>query len=143
MKTRTIIYLFIAAVLTACSGYELDRPGVENSYLIGHRVNFNASMADMFVTRATYRHDGSFNEGDQMRIFRQYALNSTFDAGAEAFRTYYLKMDYAAGTQVSLNSDWLPMPGKLKSDDPGSTPQVQTAADSLTWENGKTVRFRA
>ena len=143
MKTRTIIYLFIAAVLTACSGYELDRPGGENSYLIGHRVNFNASMADMFVTRATYRHDGSFNEGDQMRIFRQYALNSTFDAGAEAFRTYYLKMDYAAGTQVSLNSDWLPMPGKLKSDDPGSVPQVQTAADSLTWENGKTVRFRA
>ena len=71
MKTRTIIYLFIAAVLTACSGYELDRPGGDSSYLIGQRVNFNASMADLFTTRATYRHDGSFNEGDQMRIVRQ------------------------------------------------------------------------
>ena len=143
MKIRNIIYLVLAAVLTACADYESKLSCDGEPALIGHKVNFNASMADLFLTRTTYHHDGSFNEGDQMRIFRQYALNGSFDASAESFRTYYLKMDYAAGTQVSLNSDWIPMPGKLKSDAPGSEPAVQTAADSLTWENGKTVRFRA
>ena len=77
-----------------------------------------------------------------MRIFRQYATETSFDATTEAFRTYYMKMDYATGTSVSLNSDWIPMAGKLKSDMPGIT-ATQTSADSLTWENGKTVRFRA
>ena len=143
MKIRNIIYLVLAAVLTACADYESKLSCDGEPALIGHKVNFNASMADLFLTRATYHHDGSFNEGDQMRIFRQYALNGSFDATTESFRTYYLKMDYAAGTQVSLNSDWIPMPGKLKLDAPGSEPAVQTAADSLTWENGKTVRFRA
>ena len=146
MKIRNIILLFAAVVTTSCTAYENAPFENEGALLIGHRVNFNASMSDAFITRATYHHDGSFNEGDQMRIFRQYAIGTSgtaFDSDAEAFRTYYLKMDYAAGTSISLNSDWIPMAGKLKSDDPGSTPQIQTAADSLTWENGKTVRFRA
>lgn len=146
MKIKNIIYLLAAVMIASCTVYE-DAPfRADGSLLIGQRVNFNASMADAFVTRATYHHDGSFNEGDQMRIFRQYAIGTTgtaFDADDEAFRTYYLKMDYAAGTSVSLNQDWVPMAGKLKSDDPGSAPAIQNAADSLTWENGKTVRFRA
>ena len=148
MKIRQILYFFAAVALTACTAEDDDiRLSYDQQQLIGRAVRFDASMAQPFVTRTTYHHDGSFNEGDQMRIFRQYAVENSngtlFDASTEAFRTYYLKMNYAAGTSVSLDSDWNPMVGKLKSDDPKSTPTPQTAADSLTWENGKTVRFRA
>ena len=147
MKIKSTLYLFAAALLTACSADDADwRLTPEQQSLMGQGVSFSASMAEPFRTRSTYRHDGSFNEGDQMRIFRQYAVegsnNTQFDANKEAFRTYYLKVNYAAGTSVSLDNDWLPMAGKLKSDAPGKT-DVQTAGDSLTWENGKIVRFRA
>ena len=148
MKIRNTIYLIAAAVFAACTaddfGWQLT-PQQEG--LIGQGVSFSATMADPFVTRTTYHPDGSFNEGDQMRIFRQYATDesgTTFNAATEIFRTYYYKMNYAAGT-ISLNNDWLPAYedlGKLKSDAPGST-STQTSADSLTWENGRTVRFRA
>lgn len=147
MKFRDIIYLFCAVAFTACSNYESGLPDDERPYdLIGRRVSFEASLAQKFQTRVTMHHDGSFNEGDQMRIFRQYSTGSggsVFDESTEAFRTYYLKMDYAAGTTVSLHSDWFPKDGKLKSDDPGLEPTVQTEADSLVWENGRTVRFCA
>ena len=142
MKIRHIIYLFTIGLLAACTADDEASLNEQQQALLGQGVRFEASIAEPFVTRATYHHDGSFNEGDQMRIFRQYANGTSFDATTEAYRTYYLKMDYATGTSVSLNSDWIPMAGKLKSDVPGTT-ATQTAADSLTWENGKTVRFRA
>ena len=147
MKIKSTLYLFAAALLTACSADDADwRLTPEQQSLMGQGVSFSASMAEPFRTRSTYRHDGSFNEGDQMRIFRQYAVegsnNTQFDANNEAFRTYYLKVNYAAGTSVSLDNDWLPMADKLKSDLPGET-KKQDAGDSLTWENGQTVRFRA
>lgn len=146
MKIRNTIYCFLAMAMTACTADEADwQLTHDQQSLIGQGVDFSATFASPFTTRTTYHHDGSFNEGDQMRIFRQYATDATgtaFDATTEAFRTYYLEMDYATGTSVSLNSDWRPMAGKLKSDVPGVT-ATQTSADSLTWENGKTVRFRA
>ena len=151
MMMKHILYYFIAAMaLTACSAdddADADADwhlSPEQQTLMGQAVRFDASMAEPFRTRATYRHDGSFNEGDQMRIFRQYAAEdgSTFLTDGEIFRTYYHKVNYAAGTSVSLDDDWLPMAGKQKSDAPGKT-DVQTAGDSLTWENGRIVRFRA
>ena len=148
MKIRNTIYVITAAIMAACTADDIDwQLTPEQQDLIGQGVNFSATMTDKFVTRTTYHHDGSFNEGDQMRIFRQYATDesgTTFNAATEIFRTYYYKMNYAAGT-ISLNNDWLPAYedlGKLKSDAPGST-STQTSADSLTWENGRTVRFRA
>ncbi len=146
MKFRNVIYLFGALALLSCTNDDFRLQGEEQTSLTGRRVRFSASVADQFMTRATQHHDGSFNEGDQMRIFRQYAIGSggsVFDGESESFRTYYFKMDYATGTTVSLHSDWFPMDGKLKSDDPLSAPTVQTEADSLVWENGRTVRFRA
>ena len=145
MKIRNTIYLLVMLSLAACNADDDIRLTPEQQSLMGQRVDFSTSMADQFVTRTTYQHNGSFNEGDQMRIFRQYATDDTgtaFNADKEIFRTYYLKMDYATGTSVSLNSDWRPMVDKLKSDTIGKTAR-QAAADSLTWENGKTVRFRA
>ena len=151
MKIRNYIYLIVAMLLAACSADDDWHITDEQQSLIGKGVNFSTSMADLFVTRATTNnHDGSFNDGDQMRIFRQYAVDgdntgTVFNAEGEIFRTYYLKMDYAAGTSVSINSDWVPKTGKLKSDDRKSAPEEQQGdpSDSLTWENGKTVRFRA
>ena len=80
--------------------------------LIGRGVNFNTSVADNFMTRATYRHDGSFNEEDIMTIYRQYSHDGgkTFDA-ATAYRVYWLKTKYATGTSISLETNWLPKPG--------------------------------
>ena len=147
MKIRHIIQAIAALALVGCTADDAQwQLAPEQQELIGQGVNFSATMAQPFITRSvTYHHDGSFNEGDQMRIFRQYANDNdvtTFDAAGEIFRTYYLKMDYATGTSLSLGSDWLPKAGKLKSDKIGET-AMQTAADSLTWENGRTVRFRA
>ena len=148
MKIKNTIYLIAVMALAACSADEFDMQlSPEQKALIGQGVSFSASMADRFVTRTTYHHDGSFNEGDQMRIFRQYANTdgTTFDEDNEIFRTYYYKMNYAAGTSVSLNNDWLPAPeslGKKLKTDEGKI-ETQTSADSLTWENGRTVRFRA
>ena len=137
--------------LAGCSADDDWHLTDEQQSLIGQGVSFSTSMADPFITRATTNnHDGSFNDGDQMRIFRQYAkegdnTGTVFDADGEIFRTYYLKMDYAAGTSVSINSDWVPKKGKLKSDDKTAAPTEQKGepSDSMTWENGKTVRFRA
>ena len=147
MNIKRIIYLVAGVALMACSADdELWQLAPEQQELIGQGVNFSATIASPFVTRTTYNADGSFNEGDELRIFRQYATDNDitkFDADGEIFRTYYRKVNYAAGNSLSLGSDWLPKAGRLKSDAPGSTPIVQTAADSLTWENGRTVRFRA
>ena len=144
MKLKHIIYLFLALAMTACTADDDVLLKDEQQSLMGRAVNFSATMADPFVTRTTYHHDGSFNEGDQMRIFRQYAEkgSSTTFEDTTIFRTYYLKMDYAAGTSVSLNDDWVPMAGKLKSDSKGNLSN-QDSGDSLTWENGRVVRFRA
>ena len=150
MKIRNTIYLIAAAVFAACTaddfGWQLT-PQQEG--LIGQGVSFSATMADPFVTRTTYHPDGSFNEGDQMRIFRQYANTDgiTFDEAGEIFRTYYYKLNYATGTALSLNNDWLPAYDKLNTlkYDVGENKglSLQTSADSLTWEDGRIVRFRA
>ena len=116
--------------------------------LIGQGVNFSTSMADQFTTRTTYRHDGSFNEEDLMTIYRQYSYDggNTFVSDS-AYRVYELKTKYATGTTFALETDWLPKVGETGYDpasgtDPART-IVQKEADSLTWENGKTVRFRS
>lgn len=148
MNIKHIKYLFAAIALTACTADDADwQLSAEQQQLIGQGVNFSATMADQFVTRTTYNPDGSFNEGDQMRIFRQYANpdGTTFDEANEIFRTYYYKMNYATGTNFSINNDWMPgyqELGKQKYN-VGTGFSTQTSGDSLTWENGKIVRFRA
>lgn len=100
-------------------------------------------MATPFTTRTSYLHDGSFNEGDIMTIYRQYSDDGiTFDASTETYRVYYLYAKNLTGTSVSLDTDWKPKAGANGSDAPNTTFE-QKASDSLTWESGKTVRFRA
>jgi len=148
MKIRYSIFIVIPLLLAACTKEVTElRPDQES--LIGRRVNFSASVADPFATRSTYRHNGAFNEGDIMTIYRQYSHDNgrNFDAGTEAWRVYELKTKYATGTSLALETDWLPKKGEIGYNPAhDSTPGeyiTQTEADSLTWDNGKTVRFRA
>ena len=122
MKNVNAILLLIVALLAACTADESNYHVMltpDQQQLIGQRVDFSATMSRPFTTRTTYHSDGSFNEGDQLRIFRQYAIDAsgtTFDVMHEIFRTYHLKADNAPGTSVYFNSDWVPLKGKLKSD---------------------------
>lgn len=152
MKRFYILYIIMCAFFWAsCS--EDDFIGTnsltpEQKSLLGKAVNFNPSMAEEFSeTRASYNHDGKFNEGDIMQIFRQYwdsEQNKWEDN--QAFRTYSYDVTYATGTSINLRQDWKVSVGRMKSDNWNGTTGTltpQDKSDSLTWENGTTVRFRA
>lgn len=121
----------------------------EQQNLLGKGVNFNASIADPFYTRASWADlEGRFSVGEQMVIYRQYWTGSAF--GEEAYRQYSLVQKYAAGTGsiVSLGDpNWLPLAnragGNWDTDEKKTVTFSQTDADSLTWDNDRTVRFRA
>lgn len=160
MKRYYLLYIMFALLMTGCS--EDDFLGnnsltAEQRALIGRAVNFNPSMAEAFVqTRYTQRHDGTFNEGDLMQIYRQYwdAENSKWE-DSQAFRTYVYNVTYATGTSINLSTDWKVAykPGtsnvdRMKCDnwnpvEKTGTQDKQDKSDSITWENGATVRFRA
>ena len=143
-------YYFIAtllAALAACSDDVQLTPEMsrEQRQLLGRAVNFNTSIAEAFESRASYNHDGQFNQGDWMKIFRQYSHDGglTFDPATTSYRIYYYIPKYAGGTQIVLPNGWQwhVLPGKTGSNN--GVLFTQTAADSLSWENGNSVRFFA
>lgn len=159
-KQYYILYIIMCALLvTGCSEEDFfgqDSLTKEQRALIGRAVNFNPSMAETFQTRYTQYHDGRFNEGDLMQIYRQYWDGSKGEWEAtQAFRTYVYDVTYATGTSINLSTDWKVAykPGtssvdRMKCDDwdpieKTGTLVVQDKSDSITWENGTTVRFRA
>lgn len=150
-KTKYIIYVLLAVFSASCADDELLMPEMtpEQEALIGRAVNFNVSIADEFQTRATSYtsyDDGKFNQNDRMRIFRNYLGTDGQWESEDVYRTYYLKHNFAGGT-ISLGVDWVPEIGRKGYDDKDNDGTyetfTQTAADSLTWDNGKTLRFRA
>ncbi len=145
MKIRHYIYIALAVLLTGCTEDETYLTPNQGE-LMGRGVNFSTSIAEPFTTRTSYHHDGSFNERDIMTIYRQYSHDAgiTFDTSSEreTYRVYYYDTKYATGTSIALETDWKPKPGE-KGMTNGVVLYPQTEADSLTWENGKTVRFRA
>lgn len=140
---------------------------MEQRSLIGKAVNFNASIADAFTTRTTYEHNGVFNDDDIMVIYRQYYNTDTksFDWSTEDFHTYYFRRKYASGsTNISLGREWqiafsnlnssgnptdsylYRLRGKYSSAGDGKRTldkAYQFEKDSIVWENGKTLRYRA
>ena len=156
MKRITdIILISVLLLLAACSDEQTAERmlSAAQAELIGRGVDFDASHADEFVTRTTYRHNGSFNEGDIMYIYRQYSENAgiSFDRITQSYRVYILRTPYIEGTSFALDDDeWVPLKGAwgynpVTGDYPvGKRGKFQQEeGDSLTWENGKTVRFRA
>lgn len=155
------------ALFTSCTddGFN-DNMTMEQRSLIGKAVNFNASIADVFTTRVTYEHNGVFNDDDIMYIYRQYYddENKTFDWATEDFHAYYFRRKYASGSSnISLGRDWVVAYSDKNSNgtykdnylvrykgkytpNGGSrtlTKDIQKESDSITWENGKTLRYRA
>lgn len=123
----------------------------EQEALIGRAINFNASYAAEFYTRVSTYTDitnGNFNQNDRMRIYRNYydSDNGRWSAD-EAYRTYKYVYVSDATSGIDLGKDWQPEEGRQGYDDWNGdgtyTTKTQTKNDSLTWENGKTIRFRA
>lgn len=151
---KKILYIIAAlSLVTACTADDdwLKNATEEQKSLLGRAINFDASVADAFTSRATYNGDGSFNEGDVMTIYRQFSNDggATFDTVHEAYRVYYYKAHRAANTNILLKTEWAIMTGQFGSD--GTADDVPTdrklfaqqESDTLTWEDGRTVRFRA
>ena len=151
---KKILYIIAAlSLVTACTADDdwLKNATEEQKSLLGRAINFDASVADAFTSRATYNGDGSFNEGDVMTIYRQFYNDkgATFDTEHEAYRVYYYKAHRAANTNILLKTEWAIMTGQYGSDGTADDvpadrkPFVQQESDTLTWEDGRTVRFRA
>lgn len=164
----TLLTLAVSLVLiTSCTDDDGAYLTPEQESLLGKAVNFNASIADPFASRTSYDHSGVFNDEDLMFIYRQYYNDQTkvFEWSSEDFHTYYFRRKYASGsTNISLGRDWQVAFSDKKSDgttwvdsylarymgkySPSGdnrtlTKTIQTEADSITWENGKTLRYRA
>ena len=151
---KKILYIIAAlSLVTACTADDdwLKNATEEQKSLLGRAINFDASVADAFTSRATYNGDGSFNEGDVMTIYRQFYNDggATFDTEHEAYRVYYYKAHRAANTNILLKTEWAIMTGQYGSDGTADdvpadrNPFVQQESDTLIWEDGRTVRFRA
>lgn len=126
--------------------------------LLGRAVNFDLSISDPFITRASYNDDGSFNDNDRITIFREY-----WDETAQQFisgKSYrvYSKSEWWAKwfninkwepipDQIGKEVDWIGSGHTFINDtDPTKSDYatfVQTETDSMTWDNKTTVRFRA
>lgn len=146
---KKILYIIAAlSLVTACTANDdwLKNATEEQKSLLGRAINFDASVADAFTSRATYNGDGSFNEGDVMTIYRQFYNDkgATFDTVHEAYRVYYYKAHRAANTNILLKTEWAIMTGQYGSDGTADRKLfLQQESDTLTWEDGRTVRFRA
>ena len=118
---KKILYIIAAlSLVTACTADDdwLKNATEEQKSLLGRAINFDASVADAFTSRATYNGDGSFNEGDVMTIYRQFYNDkgATFDTEHEAYRVYYYKAHRAANTNILLKTEWAIMTGQYGSD---------------------------
>lgn len=149
MMKRLTTYLFFLAILAisiSCSDDDFDTLSPKQQTLLGTAVNFDASIVEPFATRATYDKTGGFNEEDLMVISRQYSNDGgqTFDTNNEDYRVYSYKAKALSG--VTLNRSWKVKVGKQGYNSPGGSPEglfTQQEKDTLTWDNGETVRFRA
>lgn len=140
--------------------------------LIGTAVNFQP-YTDGFSTRANgnWLHNGEFNTGDLMYIYRQFWINNqwTYDTPPGTLYKYIDK--YNGVTGIFDRSSWKPFENKwfCFTDEKYTNPDTSqgtsgtnkqwsgtswennhnsyakklSANDSIIWESGKTVRFRA
>ena len=143
-------WIWLLVVAVACQQEDIAEPplSVDQQSLIGRAINFDASYAQPFATKTTYDNTGVFNEGDRMRIYRQYYKPEQhgFDEQTEAFRTYSYVSRVATGTSIVLGKSWKVEVGKQGSngrENGVAVTFIQAEKDSLTWESGQTVRFRA
>lgn len=123
--------------------------------LIGRAVNFDTSESEVYQTKADYYSTGGgFNEGDFLTVYRQYWVEPTSTTpghfGELSYRVYYRHHEYAPGTNTRVGEPtWKPRVGKKGYNEefdalhPTEHIFTQAESDSLTWDNGRTVRYRA
>ncbi len=143
--TRYVLLLMAVALgWTSCSDDDALKLSADQQALLGRAVNFSASIADDFLTRTSYNASGAFNENDLMVIYRQYSTDNgkTFDEDTQGYRIYSYQPQTVGNTGIAINTEWKVKPGKTGYE-PSRGTFTQTAADSLTWDNSQTVRFRA
>lgn len=144
-KTTRWLLLAVLALFVGCQDAD-DYTGnltPEQRALLGTAVNFSTSIAEPFTTRTSYNASGAFNENDLITIYRQYAKSDgSFDEANEGYRVYSYQPKTVSGMSVALNTEWKVTPGKMGYETSRGLFK-QTEADSLTWDEGTTVRFRA
>lgn len=148
------LVLFCTILASSCQDeYDYWNLSSDQRALIGTAVNFNTSMATDYSSRTSWNHSGVFNDGDEMTIYRQY-WNSNQNNWLElAYRLYSYDVKVATGTDITLGRNWKVKPSTSTVNKYGADwdetnnklgdPFPQQEKDSLTWENGRTVRFRA
>lgn len=146
--------LLLTVLMSSCSEDDLLESRTlspEQEALIGRAINFNVSYAESFTSRASIYTDiltGEFNQNDRMRIYRNYydEENNRW-SDEEAYRTYRYVYKADASTGIDLGKDWQVEKDRQGYDDRDGDGTYETFKqaenDSLTWENGKTIRFRA
>lgn len=151
LYTRLIagLYVLVSMAVMGCTDDSLlPSLSQEQSPLLGRKINFNTSVADPFLTRAYYADvNGTFCVGDKMTIYQQYWTDAN-EFGEESYRQYYLRQKTALGTSAYVGDpNWLPDAGRKggfwNKETLETVVKEQSEADSLTWENDRTVRFRA
>lgn len=169
-------YLYILAVYLiffSCKDYEDEILNIDTSHpvdmsLIGSAVNFQPFVESLETRANGWKHDGQFNTGDLMYIYRQY-----YEGGQWVYKTppgtLYKYTDLNNGaTGLFDRTSWKPYTGKWFcftdekytntdtdtetakkwngtswENDTHSYSKRLTEKDSIIWENGQTVRFRA
>lgn len=149
MKKPFVSYFLLISLLGLCACSQdnvIEEPALtpEQQELIGRAVNFAPSFAESFNTRVNYttNNDGSFNEKDIMRVYRQYydKENGQWSSN-EAYRTYY-RVEKTVADIITLGINWIIEKDRKGKNETGEE-FTQQENDSLTWDNGETLRFRA
>lgn len=180
---KKILYIMsLSLTLVSCANDDIISSQEDNQVidilggdlsLIGTAVNFQP-YTDGYSTRAngTWLHDGQFNTGDLMYIYRQFYESNTWTYKTPPGTLYKYIDKYNGVTGIFDKSSWKPFENKwFCFSDPtysnedtdtnlstttkkkwnGSSWELDThsyskkltASDSIVWESGKTVRFRA
>lgn len=149
MKKYLSILIAVLMAFSSCAKEELATNGgmtEEQRSLIGRAVNFNTSIIERYSTKTSWNNGGGFNDGDFLIVYREYldGTNNTF--GEMAYRVYHRYQEYIPGTNYTIGDPtWKPLAGKTgfnSLEHPDETFK-QAESDSLTWDNGRTVRYRA
>lgn len=168
MKKTLYILLASIGVLSACSDDSILESSLtpEQQALIGTAIQFEPYAAEFDGTRVVKpnNHEGGFNYNDMMYIYRQY-----YEGGQWVYKTppgtiYKYKEITYGDTELFEKNSWrvyegntfrfydpsytnndqtLLDPNLSSADQPHSYYKTLTEADSITWESGTTVRFRA
>ena len=177
MIKKVLYILSMSFILAACQSDDIVNTLEENQEaqggdlsLIGTAVNFQP-YTEGYISRANgnWLHDGQFNTGDLMYIYRQFWINNQWTYETPPGTLYKYIDKYNGVTGIFDKSSWKPFENKWfcftddqytnsnttnetkkkwdgsswTENDVHSYAKRLTANDSIIWESGKTVRFRA